>query len=53
MGAQEEAVVTDKFYICEERPPFTFALAVMSGAEAAEQQKQYGSKIRPATDEEI
>jgi hypothetical protein len=52
MGAQEEAVVTDKLYICEERPPFTFALAIMSGAEAAEQQKQYGSKIRPATDEE-
>jgi len=45
--------VTDKLYICEERPPFTFAFAFMSGPEAVEQQKQYGSKIRSATDEEI
>ena len=42
-----------KLYICEERPPFTFTSTFMSGPEAIEQQKQYGSKIRPATDEEI
>ena len=44
-------VVTDKLYICEERPPFTSTF--LSGPEAVEQQKHYGSKIRPATDEEI
>ena len=42
-----------KLYICEERPPFTFTDTFMSSPEAVEQQKQYGSKIRPATDEEI
>ena len=45
--------MTDKLYICEERPPFTFTSTFMSGPEAVEQQKHYGSKIRPATDEEI
>ena len=45
--------MTDKLYICEERPPFTFTDTFMSGPEAVEQQKQYGSKIRSATDEEI
>ena len=45
--------MTDKLYICEERPPFTFTFTFMSGPEAVEQQKEYRSKIRPATDEEI
>jgi hypothetical protein len=45
--------VTEELYICEERPPFTFTFTFMSGPEAVEQQKQYGSKIRSATDEEI
>jgi hypothetical protein len=53
VGGKRRLVVTDKLYICEERPPFTFTSTFMSGPEAAEQQKQYGSKIRPATDEEI
>jgi len=44
--------VTNKLYICEERPPFTFTSTFLSGPEAVEQQKLYGSKIRPATDEE-
>ena len=44
--------MTDKLYICEERPPFTFTSTFLSGPEAVEQQKLYGSKIRSATDEE-
>ena len=44
--------MTDKLYICEERPPFTFTSTFLSGLEAAEQQIHYGSKIRSATDEE-
>jgi len=44
--------VTDKLYICEERPPFTFTSTFLSRPEAVEQQKLYGSKIRSATDEE-
>jgi hypothetical protein len=53
VGAKRRLVVTDKLYICEERPPFTFTFTFLSGPEAVEQQKQYGSKIRAATDEEI
>ena len=45
--------MTDKLYICEERPPFTFTSTFISGPEADEQRKQDGSKIRPATDEEL
>ena len=44
--------MTDKLYICEERPPFTFTSTFLSGPEAVEQQKLYGSKMRTATDEE-
>ena len=44
--------MTDKLYICEERPPFTFTSTFISGPEAVERLKQDGSKIRPATDEE-
>jgi hypothetical protein len=49
---KRRVVVTDKLYICEERPPFTFTSTFISGPEAVEQLKQDGSKIRPATDEE-